>query len=234
MKLSTEDRSETKTETTLFSNRMNDAGVIIVGVLIMLALLSGIAFTAMRISSAEVQIATNDSLYRQYFLTAEAGIDHTLKLLEEPFAAANGPLVRTAATARWDFAFTGSDRLVDTADDVSGTGDQQGDFEGGAVWIDQAVFGSSEYSVVLWNNDESADTGNAAGGDFDTDKDGYVWLRCDATGPRGGGAGIQVLLRGDTRGVSLTGYGAQAGANGGNNSSVGDLNPITDFSLQMH
>lgn len=213
---------------------MKESGSIIVGVLIMLALLSGIALTAMRTSSAEVQIAANDRIYHQNFLTAEAGIHHALKLLENPFRAKNAALLETGEIARWDFVFSGPDGLPETDDDATELEGQQGDYQAGAVWIDRAKFGTNAYSVVLWNNDESPDSGNGAGGNFKVDKDGYVWMQCDASGDRGGGAAIRVLLRGDNRGLSLTGYSAQAGANGGSNSSAVDLNSITDFSIQRH
>ena len=211
-----------------------DTGSVIVGVILMLALLSGIALTAMRISSAEVQIAANDRIYHQNFLTAEAGINHALKLLEKPFRAMNATLLETGKIAKWDFVFTGPDGLPETDDDATEIENQQGGYQAGAVWVDRVRFGSNTYSVVLWNNDESPDNGNGAGGNFKVDKDGYVWMQCDASGDRGGGAAIRVLLRGDNRGLSLAGYSAQAGANDGSNSSAGDLNPMTDLTLQLH
>ncbi len=213
---------------------LQNSGNVIVGVIVMLAFMSGIALTAMRISSAELQIAANDSIYRRNFLTAEAGISHALKLLERPFRNANAALLETGEIARWDFVFKGPDGLAETDDDATGLEDLQGGYQTGAVWIDRGVFGDNFYSVVLWNNDESPDKGNGAGGNFKADKDGYVLMQCDASGAGGGGAAIRVLLRGDNRGLSLTGYNAQAGANGGRHSSTSDLKTISEFSLQLH
>ena len=211
-----------------------DAGSVIVGVLLLLVLLSGITLTAMRISSAEVQIAANDIIYRRNFLTAEAGINHALKLLEKPFKKMNAALLETGAPANWNFVFTGRDGLPETEDDATGLEDQQGGYQAGAVWIEQTKFGNNIYSVVLWNNDESPENGNGTGGNYKLDTDGYIWMQCDASGTNGGEAAIRVLLRGDNRGLSLAGYGAQAGAAGGRNSSTKDLNSITDFSIQLH
>ena len=71
------------------------------------------------------------------------------------------------------------------------------------------------------------------GGAFDDDRDGLVWIRSDATGPKGGGASIQVLLQGDSAGQVFSDYTAQAGAGAGKNYTSNDLNPIVDFSRQL-
>ena len=217
----------------VFSILKNEAGSILVVAVMVLALLTIIVFTAMRTSNVEVQISTNELLHQKYFFTAEAGIDHAMKLLEQPFVTANAPLVRTGATASWNFAFLGPDQLPGSSDDVAGTEDQQGVYEDGSIWIDNAFIGGVSYRITLWNNDESAATGTGAGGDFNTDQDSLIWIRSDAVGQRGGSSSVQVLLRGDTTGKSITGYSAQAGAGAGKNYNANDLNPITDFSRQL-
>jgi hypothetical protein len=212
--------------------RSEDGSVIILAILF-LALTTIIAFTAMRTSTVEVQISTNELLHQKYFFTAEAGIDWAAKLLEQPFVAANASRVRSGETASWDFAFVGPDEQSNTADDVSGSEGEQGSYADGSLWIDSAVIDGIHITVTLWNNDESPATGTGADGDFDTDQDGLIWLRSDATGPRGGGSSVQILLRGNTTGESVTGYSAQAGAGAGKNYNASDLNPIRDFNRQL-
>jgi len=212
--------------------RSEDGSIIILTILF-LALTTIIAFSAMRTSTVEVQISTNELLHQKYFFTAEAGIDWATKLLEQPFVAANAPRVRSGDTASWDFAFVGPDERSNTADDVSGSEGEQGSYADGSVWIENAIIDGVHITITLWNNDESLATGTGADGDFDTDRDGLIWLRSDATSPRGGGSSVQVLLRRNTTGESVTGYSAQAGAGAGKNYNASDLNPMQDFSRQL-
>ena len=98
----------------------------------------------------------------------------------------------------------------------------------GAVWIENTLVDGISYRVTLWNNDDSA-----LGGAFDDDRDGMVWIRSEATGPKGGGARIQMLLQGKSDGQVFSDYTAQAGAGAGKNYTSNDLNPIVDFSRQL-
>jgi hypothetical protein len=107
-------------------------------------------------------------------------------------------------------------------------GDDLGSFAEGAVWIENARIDGISYRITLWNNDDSA-----LGGAFDDDRDGLVWIRSDATGPKGGGAIIQILLQGESDRQVLSDYTAQAGAGAGKNYVSNDLNPIVDFSRQL-
>ena len=215
-----------KTMTTIFKN---EQGSVLVMAIMVLALLTIVAFTATRTSNIEVQISGNELLHQKYFFTAEAGIARAIKQLEQPFVNANAPLVRTGSPATWNFAFLGTDQALGTGDDaVDSDGDGLGSYADGAVWIDDQVLDGVHFSVTLWNNDDSA-----LGGSFNIDRDALIWLRADSSGPKGGGSSVQILLQGDTTGESVTGYTAQAGAGAGKNYNANDLHEITDFSRQL-
>ena len=100
----------------------NEQGSVLVMAIMVLALLTIVAFTATRTSNIEVQISGNELLHQKYFFTAEAGIARAIKQLEQPFVTANAPLVRTGSQATWNFALDG---IVDT------DGDGQGRYEEG-------------------------------------------------------------------------------------------------------
>ena len=122
-----------------------------------------------------------------------------------------------------------NDQQQNTSDDaVDMDGDELGSYAEGAAWIDNAQIDGISYRITLWNNDDSA-----LGGTFTDDRDGLVWIRSDATGPKGGGASIQMLLQGDRTGQVISDYTAQAGAGAGKNYTSNDLNPIVDFSRQL-
>jgi len=213
---------------TMSAMRGEQGSVLIVTIMV-LALLSIVAFTSVRSSTTEVQIAGNELQHQKYFFAAEAGIDHTVKLLEKHFQAANATAVRLGAKANWNFAFSGKDQQQNTSDDaVDMDGDNLGSFAEGAVWIENARIDGISYRITLWNNDDSA-----LGGSFDDDRDGLIWIRSDATGPKGGGASIQMLLQGESAGQVFSDYTAQAGAGPGKNYVSNDLNPIVDFSRQL-
>ena len=206
-----------------------DQGSALIVTIMVLALLSIVAFSSVRSSTTEMQIAGNELQHQKYFYTAEAGIDHAVKLLEEHFRAANATAVRLGTKANWNFAFSGNDQKQNTSDDaVDRDGDGLGSYAEAAIWIDNALIDGISYRITLWNNDDSA-----SGGTFNDDRDGLVWIRSDATGPKGGGASIQMLLQGESDGQAFSDYTAQAGAGAGKNYTGNDLNPIVDFSRQL-
>jgi type IV pilus assembly protein PilX len=206
-----------------------EQGSALIITIMVLALLSIVAFSSVRSSTTEVQIAGNELQHQKYFFTAEAGIDHAVKLLERHFRAANAAAVRLGAKANWNFAFSGNDQQQNTSDDAVDTdGDELGSYAEGAVWIENALIDGIGYRVTLWNNDDSA-----LGGTYDDDRDGLIWVRSDATGPKGGGASIQMLLQGKSDGQVFSDYTAQAGAGAGKNYTSNDFNPIVDFSRQL-
>ena len=206
-----------------------EQGSALIVTIMVLALLSIVAFSAVRSSTTEVQIAGNELQHQKYFFTAEAGINHAIKLLEERFRTANALAVRFGARPKWNFAFSGNDQQKGTSDDaVDRDNDNLGSYAEGAVWIENAQIDGTSYRITLWNNDDSA-----LGGAFNDDRDGLVWIRSDATGPKGGGASIQMLLQGDSTGQVFSDYTAQAGVGAGKNYTSNDLNPIVDFSRQL-
>jgi hypothetical protein len=206
-----------------------EQGSVLVVTIMVLALLSIVAFSAVRSSTTEVQIAGNELQHQKYFYTAEAGLDHAVKLLEENFRTANATAMRLGVNPNWNIAFSGNDRKQNTSDDaVDRDGDGLGSYAEGAVWIENVRIDGISYRVTLWNNDDSA-----LGGAFNDDRDGLVWIRSDATGPKGGGASIQMLLQGGSTGLVFSDYTAQAGAGAGKNYVSNDLNPIIDFSRQL-
>ena len=206
----------------------NEKGSVIIAAIMILALLTVTTFMAMNTSDTEVQISGNALIYKKTFYTAEAGLEHAMKLLEGPFVNHNAHKVITGARADWNFALDGS--RVNSANDPNG--DSKGEYDpdyGGAVWINSATIDGVSYTVSLWNNDDSA-----LGGDFQNDADGLVWIQSDAVHPRRSRVSIRVLVEGDTTGEDITGYTAQAGAGAGKNYNANDLNPIRDFSRQLN
>ncbi|MFZ0612382.1 MAG: pilus assembly PilX N-terminal domain-containing protein [Desulfobacterales bacterium] len=204
-------------------------GSVLVVTLMVLALLSIVAFAAVRSSTTEVQIAGNELLHQKYFFTADAGLDHALRLLEKHYRAVNTLAVNSGEAGNWNFAFSGNDQMTGTSDDaIDSNGDDTGSYAEAVVWIDRARIDGISYRITLWNNDDSA-----LGGSFDDDRDGLVWIRSDATGPKGGGASVQMLLQGESDGHVFSDYTAQAGNGAGRQYVSGDLNPITDFSRQL-
>ncbi len=210
---------------TAFLIQGNEKGSVIIAAIMILALLTVTTFMAMNTSDTEVQISGNALIYKKTFYTAEAGIEHAMKLLEGPFVIHNAPKVKTGARADWNFALDGSN--VNPANDPNA--DSIGEYDpdyGGAVWVNKATIGGVTYTVSLWNNQDA--------GDFQNDTDGLVWIQTDAVHPRRSRVSIRVLVEGDTTGEGITGYTAQAGAGAGKNYNANDLNPITDFSKQLN
>ncbi|MFZ0133617.1 MAG: pilus assembly PilX N-terminal domain-containing protein [Desulfobacterales bacterium] len=210
-------------------NMSGEKGSVLVVTLMVLALLSIVAFAAVRSSTTEVQIAGNELLHQKYFFTADAGLDHALRLLEKRYQAVNTLAVRSGQAGNWNFAFSGSDQMAGTSDDaVDRNGDGLGSYAEGAVWVERAEIDGISYRITLWNNDDSA-----VGGSFDDDRDGLVWIRSDATGRKGGGASLQMLLQGGSDGQVISDYTAQAGNGAGRQYIGSDPDPITDFSRQL-
>ena len=212
-----------KTMTSIINN---EQGSVLVMAIMVLALLTIVAFTATRTSNIEVQISGNELLHQKYFFTSEAGIARAIKQLEQPFVIANAPLVRTGALATWTFALDGT-VVADSADDCGG-GNGCYENDNGVTWIDNVTLDGVSYRVTLWNNDDSTEVD-----EYFIDRDALIWLRADAWGPKGGGSSVQILLQGDTTGESVTGYTAQAGAGAGKNYNANDLHEITDFRRQL-
>jgi hypothetical protein len=194
-----------------------------------MTLMSIVGFTTNRRSTVESEISGNHLLYHLYFFAAEAGIERAIKTLEEEFIHANMGAVANGMAASWDFAFAGGDQITGTEDDVFDMDkDGMGSYPEGAVWFDNTPIGAIAYQVKLWNNDDTK-----VGGTFLTDRDGIIWVRCDATGPKGGGVSIQVLLQGRGGGPVVVDYTAQSGMGAGSNFISDDFKPILNFDRQL-
>ena len=211
-----------------YTERHAETGYVLLTTVLLLALVTVVAFSAMRTSAVEIQIAANELIYQKNFFLAEAGLAHAVSILVPRFLQENDPGTRAAAPPSWDFAFRGPDRIGGTADDARGNGRQPGSYARGARWLDVRQPDGSRYTVTLWNNDEPA-----TDGDYDTDRDGLIWLRSDAYGLRGGRASVQLLLQGAATTANPAGYPAQAGGGAANNNSGPDRDPIIDFDVQL-
>ena len=205
-----------------------EAGYVLLTVIMLLALTTVVVFSAMHTSAVELQISANDLLHQTCFHLAEAGIAHGIKTLEPLFVQKNQLNDHTGPIPVWNFAFNGPDQIAGTSHNAGGQHQQPGSDERGSLWLDVRRPDGSWYTVTVVNNDE---TGAQAGDN--TDRDGLIWLRSDAGGPRGGRVSIQVLLQGVDAGGSGPAYPAQAGGGVANNYSGSDTDPIIEFDVQL-
>ena len=190
-----------------------------------LALLTIIGLSASRTSTIEVQIANNAMEHTRTFYAAEAGLQHAIKLMEDPFVGHNADRVRSGTVATWSFALDGTYHPV--ANDPNGDGIPAYDpNHGGAVWVINQNIGGIDYTVSVWNNND-ADPQTIT-----SDNDGLIWVQSDAVSPRGARSSVRLLLQGNTTGEDVTGYTAQAGAGAGKNYNATDLNAIGTFDEQ--
>ena len=212
-----------------FPYSSSEKGSVLVLTVMVLVLMSIVGFTTIRRSTIESEISGNHLLYHLYFYAAEAGIERAIETLEEEFIHANTGSVANGMIANWDFAFAGGDQAIGTEDDVFDM-DQDGIGSSieSAIWFDNTQIGSIVYQVNLWNNDDTI-----VGGTYQKDRDGMIWVRCDATGPKGGGVGIQVLLRGKGGGPMFADYTAQPGSGARSNFISDDFKPILIFDRQL-
>jgi type IV pilus assembly protein PilX len=207
----------------------NEKGYVMVATIMVLALVTIIGVAMSKMSTTESQISTNYLLYERAFYTAEAGLELGKEVLKVPFVEKNQQNLADGKTGDWSWALDGSETgKVEAQDkfplDESGNPDPDGlgDFEGGVVWVDSTMDGIN-YKVTIWNNND--------GGGPTVDKDGRIWVRSVATGPRGEVCSIETLLSGKTDGVATSGYKAQAGAGAGKNYRTDDLEKIDDSDL---
>jgi type IV pilus assembly protein PilX len=185
---------------TNFHSRKED-GYIIIAAILILALLTIICVSALRMSTTEMKIATNELLYERAFYAAEAGLQHLTELLRFQFVDRNSAILSAGGTPTWSFA------LQDAVD-------------GSVPVIDRQLDGI-DLQVRIWNNDD--------GGSPTNDTDGLIWVRSEAEGPRGASCRIEMLLEGTTSGAAISGYSAQQGAGPGKNFVSSDADAMTDF-----
>jgi hypothetical protein len=195
---------------TNFHSRKED-GYIIIAAILILALLTIICVSALRMSTTEMKIATNELLYERAFFAAEAGLQHLTELLRLQFVNRNSAILSTGGTPTWSFA------LQDAEDSDE---DAVGDFDGGVTLINRTIDGIA-LQVRIWNNDD--------GGSPTNDTDGLIWVHSEAGGPRGASCRIEMLLEGTTSGAAISDYSAQQGAGPGKNFVSSDANAMTNF-----
>ena len=194
--------------------KKNQEGFIIIAAVMMLALLTIIAVSALNTSTTEVQIATNDLLYEKTFYAAEAGLQHLKQLLGSQVVKYQAVNPVSATVPNWNFALVGARKTTD---------DGQGNYDGSVEWINREIDGIT-VKVSVWNN---ADSGN-----YETDTDGLIYARSVATGPRKSACKIEILLKSTLNGLSIRDY-VQQGAGPGKNYISDDINPMARFDNQF-
>lgn len=199
-----------------------EQGMILVIVMLLLLLLTIMGAGAIATSSIEMGIAGNDRLSKKAFCTAEAGLAHVTEQLQFEFANRNRAKVASGQIPDWDFAINGVVPGIHAADDTN--------FNGGAVWVkDQALAGDERlpfvYTVVVWNN--PIDPGGIT---HDTDR--LLHIRSVATGPKRSACHIETVLLSQISGNAVAGYFAQSGAGSGGGNTNGDVQAISNFTVQ--
>lgn len=195
----------------------NEDGSVLVLALVMLVLLTLLGIAVTTTSIIELQIANNDRLHKTAFYTAEAGIENLRAIFNGLLVDRNAALMAANQSPQWDFALNGTEPGIGQA---TGT-----NYNGGAVWIQNGSLGGYSFKVRVWNN---ADAGDAA-----NDSDGLIFVQSNASGPRGTTSKIEVLLRCQAAGETITGYTAQAGGGAGKTYNAQDLDAITDFTSRL-
>jgi type IV pilus assembly protein PilX len=195
--------------------KKNQEGFIIIAAVMMLALLTIIAVSALNTSTTEVQIATNELLYEKTFYAAEAGLQHLKQLLRSQVVKYQAVNPVSVTVPNWNFALVGARKTTD---------DGKGDYDGSVEWINREIDGIT-VKVSVWNN---ADSGN-----YENDTDGLIYARSVASGPRGSACSIEILLKSTMSGFTIRDYSAQQGAGAGKNYISDDVRAMASFDNQL-
>lgn len=186
-------------------------GYIILAAVLILALLTIICGSALKVSTTEMKIATNELLYERAFYTADAGLQHSTELLRLQYANRNRAILSAGGTPNLSFALQGA---------LDSNEDGVGDLEGSVTLLDRKL-DAIGLQVRIWNNDDDGGPAN--------DTDNLIYVKSEAGGPRGTLCRIEMLLEGTISGEAISDYSAQAGAGPGKNFVSSDVNVITDF-----
>jgi len=195
---------------TIIHSRKEDGYIIIASILI-LALLTIICVSAMKMSTTEMKIATNELLYERAFYTAEGGLQHLTERLRLQYVKRNRAILSAGGTPNWSFALQGA---------VDSDADGVGDFDGSVTMLNKKL-DEIDLQVRIWNNDDGGGPAN--------DKDGLIYVHSEAGGPRRALCRIEMLLEGTFSGEAISDYSAQAGAGAGKNFVSSDAYVMTDF-----
>jgi hypothetical protein len=181
----------------------NERGSAIVAALLILALGTIIGIAAIKTSTVERQSAFNFLTYERTFYTAEAGLERAKEVLKMEFSRQVAPSNPTEAN--WSFALA-------TATDSS--------YAGGVKLLNNQSLDGNTYTVTIWDNKDEA----PAVDDPKVDKDRMIWLRSEASDPRGSKSTIETLLRAkdfqDLRGYDTQSYGGPDKASTSNDAST--------------
>ncbi len=210
----------------IISHAGNEQGSVIVAAMMMLVLLTIIGLAATNMSTTEINISTNSLLYERAFYTAEGGLDHSKESVKLQFIEYNDLIIRSGGDGDWDFALNGSIAGKTVAGDSDGDG--IGSYADGVVWISNANLDGVSYTVTIWNNDDG-------GGSATDDTDGLIFVRSDASGPRGERCSVEALVQGTAIGGPVSGYIAQEGTGSGKTFSSNDADAMTagDLAVQQ-
>jgi hypothetical protein len=209
----------------IISHARDERGSVIVAALMMLVLLTIIGLAATNMSTTEINISTNSLLYERAFYAAEGGLDHSKESVKLQFIEYNDLIIRAGGTGDWDFALNGSIAGKTVAGDSDGDG--IGSYADGVVWISNANLDGVSYTVTIWNNDD--------GGSEIDDTDGLIFVRSDASGPRGERCSVEALVQGTAIGGPVSGYIAQEGTGAGKTFTSNDADAMTagDLAVQQ-
>ena len=186
-------------------------GYIILAAVLTLAILTIICGSALKVSTTEMKIATNELLYERSFYTADAGLRHSTEFLKRQYVDGNRAILSAGGLPNLSFALQGA---LDSDED--GVGDLAG-----SVTLLDGKLDAIGLQIRIWNNDD--------GGGPTNDTDNLIYVQSEAGGSRGALCRIEMLLEGTISGEAISDYSAQAGAGPGKNFVSSDVNEITDF-----
>ena len=189
----------------------DERGSAIVVALLVLALGTIIAVASIATSTVERQSAFNFLTYERTFYTAEAGLERAKEVLKMQFARQTAP--SNPQEANWSFA-------IAAATDST--------YAGGIKLFQNQTLDGNTYTVTIWDNEDEAPSPD----DPQVDKDRLIWVRSEASEPRGTRCAIETLLRAKDHSV-IRGYDTQSYGGPDKASTSNDKSAITTFTRQL-